>query len=61
MSKRKIDEILNDSLPTQSKELYEKKWREFLDFIGDKQKPAYFSRFLKGKYSKGLDNNGTGI
>ena len=39
MAKRNVDDILKDSLPTQSKDIYVKKWREFLDFIGDKEKP----------------------
>ena len=39
MSKRNIDEILNDTLPEQSKELYNKKWEEFKSYIGEKPKP----------------------
>ena len=38
MEKRNVDDILSDSLPTQSKDLCVQKWRQFLDFIGDKQK-----------------------
>ena len=37
MSKRNIDEILD--IPEQSKELYNKKWKEFKSYIGENPKP----------------------
>ena len=38
-TKRSIDVILNDTLPRESKEAYQKAWDEFLAFVGEKQKP----------------------
>ena len=38
-TKRSIDVILNDTLPQESKEAYQKAWDEFLAFVGEKQKP----------------------
>ena len=38
-NKRKIDEILNDTLPGPSRDLYNKKWQEFKHFVGEKSKP----------------------
>ena len=37
--KRSIDDILDDSLPGPSKELYQKKWSQFILFIGDDRRP----------------------
>ena len=39
MAKRKIDEILNESLPEASKELYQKKWLQFMEFMGEFRQP----------------------
>ena len=39
MAKRKVDEILNDTLPDASKLIYNKKWEEFKTFCGEKSKP----------------------
>ena len=55
MAKRSGDEILNDSLPEQSKNLNKKKWVEFISFTGEKPKPLesnyiqYFDHFHKNK------------
>ena len=38
-TKRSIDVILNDTLPQESKEAYQKAWDKFLAFVGEKQKP----------------------
>ena len=40
MAKRNINEILDDSLPTASKEIYHKKWIQFMDFIGEFRRPT---------------------
>ena len=40
MEKRNVDEILSGSLPEKSKELYIKKWEEFVTFKGDREKPT---------------------
>ena len=45
MAKRSVDEILNDSLPEQSKNLYKKKWAEFISFTGEKPIPLEPPRF----------------
>ena len=38
-NKRNVSEILDDSLPDVSKDIYNKAWREFVNFsdIGDKK------------------------
>ena len=33
--KRNVDEILNDTLPEKSKELYNKRWLNFMEFMGE--------------------------
>ena len=33
--KRKVDDILNETLPENSKELYLKRWGELMDFMGE--------------------------
>jgi site-specific recombinase XerD len=33
--KRGIDEILNETLPEKSKELYNKRWLDFMEYMGD--------------------------
>ena len=39
MYKQKIEDIVNETLPEQSKDLYVKKWEEFKKYVGDKNKP----------------------
>ena len=38
-TKRSIDVILNDTLPQESKEVYQKAWDEFQAFVGEERKP----------------------
>lgn len=33
--KRNVEEILNDVLPENSKDVYKKRWLAFMDFIGE--------------------------
>ena len=40
MAKRRIDEILDETLPENSKQLYLKRWTEFLEFLGDTRRPT---------------------
>ena len=34
MSKRKLEDIMDSTLPGPSKEIYNKKWDEFMSFVG---------------------------
>ena len=49
--KRNIDEILNETLPEPSRDVYNKRWEEFKKLYGDKSKPEevdflqYFDNF----------------
>ena len=38
--KRSVDQILNETLPGPSKDIYKKKWDSFKVFFGNKMKPA---------------------
>ena len=38
--KRTVDQILNETLPGPSKDIYKKKWDSFKVFFGNKMKPA---------------------
>ena len=46
MAKRSVDEILNDSLPEQSKNLYKKKW-DFGFFRNSPPPPTVFKMWEK--------------
>ena len=35
MAKRRVDDILNETLPEKSKELYLKRWMDLMDFMGE--------------------------
>ena len=39
-TKRSIDVILDDTLPQESKESYQKAWGEFINYVGEERKPV---------------------
>ena len=40
MAKRNVEIILNDTLPQDSKEAYNKAWKDFIAYIGNERKPT---------------------
>ena len=40
MERRNVEDILIDSLPNNSKDLYMKRWNAFMEFIGEQRKPS---------------------
>ena len=39
-TKRSVEDILDDSLPGPSKEMYQKKFKQFIEFIGEDRRPT---------------------
>ena len=55
MAKRKVDDILMDTLPEPSKHAYNKAWDEFITFVGKENPRPREEDYLQ--YFDNLNNN----